>query len=129
MSSGNGFPPITAGQGDLQIRNLRKTYGDVVAVDTVSLVVHEGEFLTLLGPSGSGKTTTLMMIAGFVQPTAGTIDVNASPVVMARRVPPVAVAAGESPAALVAVIASRVGAVSSAMSCIERVTPGRRGVG
>jgi putative spermidine/putrescine transport system ATP-binding protein len=73
MSSGNGFVAAAAGQGDLQIRNLRKTYGDVVAVDTVSLIVHEGEFLTLLGPSGSGKTTTLMMIAGFVQPTSGAI--------------------------------------------------------
>jgi putative spermidine/putrescine transport system ATP-binding protein len=73
LGTGNGFPAVAAGQGDLQIRNLGKTYDEVVAVDTVSLTVFEGEFLTLLGPSGSGKTTTLMMIAGFVQPTSGSI--------------------------------------------------------
>ncbi|HEX5497721.1 MAG TPA: ABC transporter ATP-binding protein, partial [Thermomicrobiales bacterium] len=73
MISGNGLPVATASQGDLQVRHLRKTYGDVVAVDDISLTVREGEFLTLLGPSGSGKTTTLMTIAGFVPPTSGAI--------------------------------------------------------
>ena len=73
MSSGNGILASGASHGDLQIRNLRKTYSSVVAVDDVSLTVHQGEFLTLLGPSGSGKTTTLMMIAGFVEPTGGSI--------------------------------------------------------
>ncbi|MBW3634015.1 MAG: ABC transporter ATP-binding protein [Chloroflexi bacterium] len=73
MSSGSGIPAAVAGHGDLQIRNLRKTYSNVIAVDDVSLTVHQGEFLTLLGPSGSGKTTTLMMIAGFVPPSGGTI--------------------------------------------------------
>ncbi|PWJ93812.1 MULTISPECIES: ABC transporter ATP-binding protein [Mesorhizobium] len=59
--------------GSLELRSLRKSYGGVVAVDDVSLSVRAGEFLTLLGPSGSGKSTTLMMIAGFVQPEAGSI--------------------------------------------------------
>jgi iron(III) transport system ATP-binding protein len=45
--------------------------GDVVAVDSVSLVVEQGEFVTLLGPSGCGKTTTLRMIAGFETPSEG----------------------------------------------------------
>jgi putative spermidine/putrescine transport system ATP-binding protein len=53
---------------------LRKSYdGATFAVDDLNLSVLPGEFLTLLGPSGSGKTTTLMMLAGFEQPTAGAI--------------------------------------------------------
>jgi putative spermidine/putrescine transport system ATP-binding protein len=53
---------------------LRKSYdGAAFAVDDLNLDVLPGEFLTLLGPSGSGKTTTLMMLAGFEQPTAGAI--------------------------------------------------------
>ncbi len=51
--------------------SVRKTYGDVVAVDGVDLEVAPGEFFTLLGPSGSGKTTTLRLIAGFERPDAG----------------------------------------------------------
>jgi putative spermidine/putrescine transport system ATP-binding protein len=57
----------------LEARNLRKTYGSVVALDSVNLSVQEGEFVTLLGPSGSGKTTLLMSIAGFAHPDSGAI--------------------------------------------------------
>ena len=57
----------------LKIRELRKTYGPVVALAGANLEMPEGEFLTLLGPSGSGKTTLLMMIAGLVQPDAGEV--------------------------------------------------------
>jgi putative spermidine/putrescine transport system ATP-binding protein len=60
----------TAGQG-LEFHGIAKHYGPVRAVDNVDLQVPRGQFLTLLGPSGSGKTTMLMMIAGFIQPTAG----------------------------------------------------------
>jgi len=56
--------------------SLTKKFGNVVAVDNISLCVEEGEFLTMLGPSGSGKTTTLMMIAGFELPTSGKIFIR-----------------------------------------------------
>jgi len=58
-----------------------KTYGRTVAVNHVSLEVGEGEFVTLLGPSGSGKTTTLMLVAGFEQPTGGEILMRGESVV------------------------------------------------
>ena len=54
----------------------RSDLGPVVAVDSVSLDIAPGEFLTLLGPSGSGKTTTLMMLAGFEIPSDGEIYVD-----------------------------------------------------
>jgi spermidine/putrescine transport system ATP-binding protein len=57
----------------VELRRLSKRFGGLVAVDAVSLEIAAGEFLTLLGASGSGKTTTLRMIAGFEQPTAGEI--------------------------------------------------------
>jgi putative spermidine/putrescine transport system ATP-binding protein len=63
-----------AGAPDVRLTSLRKTYGDVVAVDSVDLEVAQGEFFTMLGPSGSGKTTTLRMIAGFEQPDAGAVE-------------------------------------------------------
>ena len=57
----------------LSLRNLSKVYGSLAAVDGVDLDVPRGSFLTLLGPSGSGKTTILMAIAGFVEPSGGSI--------------------------------------------------------
>ena len=60
----------------IRLRGLRKTFGEVVAVDSVDLDLADGEFLTLLGPSGSGKTTVLRMIAGFELPTAGSIELG-----------------------------------------------------
>lgn len=57
----------------LKLVDVGKRFGDVVAVEDVSLDVSEGEFLTLLGPSGCGKTTTLRMIAGFETATSGQI--------------------------------------------------------
>jgi spermidine/putrescine transport system ATP-binding protein len=56
---------------DVELRNVTKRFGSVVAVDSVSLTVPRGEFLSLLGPSGCGKTTTLRMMAGFEQPDEG----------------------------------------------------------
>ena len=66
-------------------RAVRKTYGDVVAVDGVDLEIPRGEFFTMLGPSGSGKTTTLRLIAGFEPPDAGQILLGGSDV---ARQPP-----------------------------------------
>jgi putative spermidine/putrescine transport system ATP-binding protein len=57
----------------LQLSGLSKRYGDFYAARDVNLDVADGEFLVLLGPSGCGKTTTLRMIAGFVEPTAGSV--------------------------------------------------------
>ncbi len=57
----------------IEVRNLRKDYGNVSAVSGVDLIVDEGEFVTLLGPSGCGKTTIIRMIAGYVMPTAGQV--------------------------------------------------------
>ncbi len=61
---------------DVGVAGIRKTYGDVVAVDDVDLEVADGEFFTLLGPSGSGKTTTLRIIAGFEQPDHGRVTLG-----------------------------------------------------
>ena len=60
----------------LSLRGLGKAYGANKVVDGVDLALEEGEFLSLLGPSGCGKTTTLRMIAGFVEPTAGHIEMD-----------------------------------------------------
>ncbi len=56
------------------LAGIRRTYGDVVAVDGVDLEIAPGEFFTMLGPSGSGKTTTLRVIAGFERPDAGHVE-------------------------------------------------------
>ena len=57
----------------LQLVGVRKTFGQLAAVDRIDLDVIEGEFLTIVGPSGSGKTTLLRMLAGMEQPTEGNI--------------------------------------------------------
>ena len=69
-----------AAGASVQLLDLRKTYGDVVALDTLSLDIKQGEFVTLLGPSGSGKTTSLMIVAGFEEPTAGEVRVGGAAV-------------------------------------------------
>jgi ABC-2 type transport system ATP-binding protein len=56
----------------LEIRNLYKHFGPLVAVDDVSFTVAKGEVLGFLGPNGAGKSTTMKMITGFLAPTAGT---------------------------------------------------------
>jgi len=70
---------------ELTLSGLVKRYGEQSAVSGVSLEIGAGEFVTLLGASGSGKTTTLMMVAGFVEPDAGSIRIGG---VAVERVPP-----------------------------------------
>jgi iron(III) transport system ATP-binding protein len=60
----------------LKLSGVSKNYGDFFAVDSIDLELQSGEFVSLLGPSGCGKTTTLRMIAGFVDPTAGIIEMD-----------------------------------------------------
>ncbi|MDB5589580.1 ABC transporter ATP-binding protein [Enterovirga sp.] len=70
--------------GTLKLDGLNKRYGASTAVERVDLDVAEGEFVSLLGPSGCGKTTTLRMVAGFIEPSAGRVliagrDVTTAP--------------------------------------------------
>ena len=58
----------------VRLSGIRRTYGDVVAIDKLDLDIAEGEFFTLLGPSGSGKTTTLRVIAGFERADEGHVE-------------------------------------------------------
>ncbi len=71
---------IGATQGHIQIQDLTISYGKgknhFVAVDRISLDIHPGQFVCLIGPSGCGKSTVLNTIAGFVQPTDGTVEVD-----------------------------------------------------
>ena len=62
-----------ARSADVRLEDLTKEFDDVVAVDGISLTIESGQFFALLGPSGCGKTTTLRMIGGFEEPTAGSI--------------------------------------------------------
>lgn len=64
---------VLTAKGDVKLKSLRKVYGDFVAVDNLDLQIPQGSFFALLGPSGCGKTTTLRMIAGLDEPTAGQV--------------------------------------------------------
>ncbi len=69
----------------LCLRNVVKSYdGKSNAVDDISIDIERGEFVTFLGPSGSGKTTTLMMIAGFENPTVGSIELDGRDLVLSK---------------------------------------------
>ncbi len=70
---------------DVRLENVTKRFDDVVAVDDLTLDVESGKFYALLGPSGCGKTTTLRMIGGFEEPSAGTIYLGQRSV---TRLPP-----------------------------------------
>lgn len=60
----------------IKFDNIQIKYGDFVAIDNLNLDIHEGEFFTFLGPSGCGKSTTLRALVGFLDPSAGKIEVN-----------------------------------------------------
>jgi ABC-type Fe3+/spermidine/putrescine transport system ATPase subunit len=72
----------------LALRALGRSFGDEIAVDDVNLEIARGEFISLLGPSGCGKTTTLRMIAGFIQPSAGVIEKDRVIIASAKRALP-----------------------------------------
>ena len=78
--------PVGGGRApDIRLVDLAKRYGDVRAVDGITLEIARGEFFTMLGPSGSGKTTTLRLIAGFELPDAGRVELGGEDV--SRRPP------------------------------------------
>src|SRR4029077_18551379 len=81
-------PPETTMAGGTKpivcLNRISKFYGDVAAVGEISIALTRGELVCLLGPSGCGKTTTLRMVAGFIEPSGGSImigdqDVTALP--------------------------------------------------
>lgn len=67
---------------DVRLVEVTRRFGTVVALDRLSLEVKEGEFVSLLGPSGCGKTTTLRIVSGLIEPTAGWVEIGGRP--MAR---------------------------------------------
>ncbi|WP_457605978.1 ABC transporter ATP-binding protein [Nitratifractor sp.] len=69
----------------LEVRRLKKRFGDFTAVDELDFTVDEGDFFSILGPSGCGKTTMLRMIAGFLEPTEGEIYIRGERM---RGIPP-----------------------------------------
>jgi iron(III) transport system ATP-binding protein len=74
--------------GFIEIRDLLKKFGKVVAVDHVWLEIEKGEIVTLLGPSGCGKTTTLRCIAGLERPDGGDVLIDGVPMFSQGFVPP-----------------------------------------
>jgi spermidine/putrescine transport system ATP-binding protein len=75
VSAGDG-----AGREAIRFEGVTKRFGPTVAVDDLNLRIRRGEFFSLLGPSGCGKTTTLRMVAGFEQPTEGSVFLEGDPV-------------------------------------------------
>ena len=72
--------PDAAGDPTVRLERVSKHFGELVAVQELDLDIGRGEFFTMLGPSGCGKTTTLRMVAGFEQPTAGRVLIEGSDV-------------------------------------------------
>ncbi len=68
----------------VEVKGLRKVFGDVVAVDRISFTVEEGEIFGLVGPNGAGKTTTLRILATILKPTEGVVKVFGKDVVKER---------------------------------------------
>lgn len=63
-------------ENDVQLNRVSKRFGEVIAVDDISMAIPKGSFFSLLGPSGCGKTTVLRMISGFEDPSSGEIFIN-----------------------------------------------------
>src|SRR5262245_43953972 len=69
----------------IELINVRRTYGNKVAVSDLSLTVAPGELCAFLGPNGAGKTTTIKMLVGLLQPTVGTVRICGFDVVKQTR--------------------------------------------
>ena len=74
-------PPEMAAEHDVRFTSVSKHFGEVAAVDGISFALKRGSFHSFLGPSGCGKTTSLRLIAGFEQPSAGTVEIAGQTVV------------------------------------------------
>ena len=59
----------------LEVKNLKKSFGDFAAIDDVSFELFEGKILGFLGPNGAGKSTTIFCILGLIEPEAGSINI------------------------------------------------------
>lgn len=64
----------------LQVRNLKKSFNGLKAVDDISFDLHQGEVVSIIGPNGSGKSTTINLISGFIKPDSGLIDIDSETV-------------------------------------------------
>ena len=60
----------------IDANNLKKSFGNFIAVDNIDLAVHRGEVVGFLGPNGAGKSTTMKMLTGFLEPDSGDILIN-----------------------------------------------------
>ena len=60
----------------IEVKNVTKKYGKVVAIDNINFTINDGEIIGLLGPNGAGKSTTMNMITGYIEPTEGTIVID-----------------------------------------------------
>jgi ABC-2 type transport system ATP-binding protein len=75
----------------IEVRNLTKSYGEHLAIDSLNFTVNKGEVVGFLGPNGAGKSTTMKIITGFMAPTSGTasvagFDVFESPIEVKKRI-------------------------------------------
>ncbi|MES9945492.1 MAG: ABC transporter ATP-binding protein, partial [Candidatus Thiodiazotropha sp.] len=69
----------------IRVDNLIRTYGDLTAVDRISFQINQGEIVGLLGHNGAGKTTIMKMLTGYLEPTAGSIEIDSLDIASHRR--------------------------------------------